>query len=424
MREVLIDLGDDWEIPAPPVVARPPADPVTRRRTALMSLLAVLIVPTVMGAAPKPAVPAITELASITYPGPRGAVAFAGQDLILVSAGNGNIVGFDLHGKVMWRAKLDDLPAITTMQKVHDSVVVVADKGTDASVTTTAFNPRTGERRWFKPGSLELVGDAAILTHQQASISVFDAATMRQRWSLADAASHAFLTTSETGRDAMLVLTKAGIVQIRDLSTGAVLASRQVQLPPAIGYRIRVSRGAAVILRILDNGDATDGLWLDAWSLAQIPIGVHWAAWRDCGLVWCGQVRGSSRPSIVDKQTGQILRTLGLSQNAIGTPAGVMTMMYRSDGTYSAINLFDPLSGQVLSSLRGWQTVATENYTNIAHLLVWPSNGKSHLAVIRSNGLRVLGQIKHEVFGCLLEGPVLLCSTTEGKLGLWAVHLP
>ena len=469
MREVFIDLGEDWEIPVRPMAQRP-IDPVRRRRTVLMAFLAGLIISTLMGAAPGPDTPAISELAIMSYPAGRGAVAFAGE-LILVSGGNGNVTAFEETGRARWHTKVSDLPSIASMSKVHDSVMVVADRGTEATVATTAIDPRTGDVRWRRPGSLEVVNDFAVLTYQESTISVFEAATMDPLWSLADAASHTFLpptvkpatnptanptanpttnltanpTPSLTTRSApnattepatmpettsttkptrnLLVLTKSGQVQERDLSTGEVLASQQVSLPPGLRARIRVSRDRIVIFGIIGQSDSEDRLWLDAATLQPVPAGQHWADWRDCGPVWCGRIRGATRSSIVDKASGRVLRALSQGQNAIGTPAGLMTMLYRSDGTYSAVGLTDPLTGQVRWSLRGWQTVATKNFTDISQMLVWPSNGKTHLAVIRPSGLWVLGRVQHEIFGCLLEGSMLLCTTTEGKLGLWRINL-
>lgn len=418
VREVLIDLGEDWEIPVQPMAPRP-IDPVQRRRIVLLAFIAGLIVPTLMGAAPGPVTPAITELAIMNYPGARGAIAFAG-DLVLVSAGNGNVTAFEETGQARWRTKLRNLPSIVSMSRVHDLVIIVADRGTDSSVTTSAIDPQTGAIRWQRPGNLEVVGDFAVITYQESLISVFDAATMEPRWTITDAAAH----TALPQRQALLILTDSGEVQERDLAAGKIVASQQVSLPRGLRPKMRVSRERIVIFGPIGQSEFEERLWLDATTLQPTPNGVHWADWRDCGPVWCGRIRGATRSSIVDKASGRVVRALLQGQDAIGTPAGLMTMLYRTDGTYSAVSLSDPLTGQSRWSLRGWQTVASENFNNISEVLVWPTNGRTHIAVIRARGVWVLGQVPHEVFGCLLEDRMLLCTTTEGKLGLWRISTP
>jgi len=418
VREVVIDLGEDWEIPVQPMAPRP-IDPVHRRRMVLLAFIAGLIVPTLMGAAPGPITPAISELAIMSYPAGRGAIAFAGE-LILVSGANGNVTAFDETGQARWHTKMNNLPSIVSMARVHDLVIIVADRGTESSVTTTAIDPRTGAIRWQRPGNLEMVGDFAVITYEEATISVFDAATMEPLWTVTDAAAH----TTLPQRHALLVLTQSGQVQERNLSTGKVVGLQQVSLPSGLRPRIRVSRDRIVIFGPIGQSEFEDRAWLEAATLQPTPMGVHWADWRDCGPVWCGRIRGATRSSIVDKESGRVLRALSEGQNAIATPAGLMTMLYRSDGTYAAVGLTDPLTGQTRWSLRGWQTVASKNFTDISQVLVWPTNGKTHISIIRTRGVWVLGQVPHEIFGCLLEGPMLLCTTTEGKLGLWRLREP
>ena len=418
MREVVIDLGEDWEIPVQPMAPRP-IDPVHRRRMVFLAFIAGLIAPTLMGAAPGPITPAISQLAIMSYPAGRGAFAFAG-DLILVSGGSGNVTAFEESGRVRWHTKVTNLPSINSMSRVHDLVIIVADRGTDSSITTTAVDSHTGAIRWQRPGNLEVIEDFAVITYEESTISVFDAATMEPLWTITDAAAHTALPHKRT----LLVLTRSGQVQERDLSTGRVVGSQQVSLPSGLRPRIRVSRDRIVIFGPIGQSEFEDRAWLDAATLQPMPTGVHWADWRDCGPVWCGRIRGATRSSIVDKASGRVLRALAQGQNAIGTPAGLLTMLYRSDGTYAAVGLTDPLTGQTRWSLRGWQTVATKNFNDISQVLVWPTNSKTHIAVIRPHGVWVLGQVPHEIFGCLLEGSMLLCTTTEGKLGLWRLSNP
>lgn len=417
MREVLIDLGEEWEVPVQPMAPRP-IDPVHRRRLVSLAFIAGLILPTLVGAAPSPLTPPVSELAIMSYPGARGAIAFAGE-LILVSGGNGNVTAFEETGLVRWHTKVNNLPSLDSMSRVHDLVMIVADRGTASSLTTTAVDPRTGAILWQRPGNLEVVGDFAVITYQESTISVLDAATMEPLWTVTDAAAH----TALPDRQSLLVLTQSGQVQERSLSTGKVVATQQVSLPTGLQPRIRVSRDRIVVFGAIGEGQLEERAWLDAATLRPVPTGVHWADWRDCGPVWCGRIRGATRSSIVDKATGRTLRALSQGQNAIGTPAGLMTVLYRSDGTYSAVSLTDPLTGQTRSSLRGWQTVASENFNDISDVLVWPTNGKSHIGVIHPSGVRVLGQVPHEIFGCLLDGRTLLCTTTDGKLGLWRINV-
>jgi hypothetical protein len=418
VREVVIDLGEDWEIPVQPMAPRP-IDPVHRRRMVFLAFIAGLILPTLVGAAPGPITPAISELAIMSYPSGRGPIAFAG-DLILVSGGNGRVTAFEENGRIRWNTKVTNLPSISSMSRVRDWVIIVADRGIESSVTTTAIDPHTGAIRWQRPGNLEEVEEFAVITYEESTISVLDAETMEPRWTMTDAAAH----TALAQRRALLVLTSSGQVQERDLATGQIVASQEVSLPTGLRPRIRVSRDRIIIFGPIAQGEFEDRLWLDAATLRPAPKGVHWADWRDCGPVWCGRIRGATRSSIVDKATGRTLRALSQGQNAIPTPAGLMTMLYRTDGTYAAVGLTDPLTGKTRWSLRGWQTVAAKNFTDISQVLVWPTNGKTHISVIQSHGVWVLGQVQHEIFGCLLEGPMLLCTTTEGKLGLWRINPP
>jgi hypothetical protein len=418
VREVLIDLGEQWEIPVQQLAPRP-VDPVRRRRMVSLAFIAGLIIPTLVGAAPGPVTPAISELAIMSYPAGRGAVAFAG-DLILVSGTNGNVSAFEQNGRMRWRTKLTNLPSISSMSRVHDLVIIVADRRSAPSETTTAIDPRTGTILWQRPGNLEVVEEFAVITYQESTISVLDAVTMTPLWAMTDAAAH----RAVPDRGSLLVLTQSGQVQDRELSTGRVVASQQVSLPPGLVPGIRVSRDRIVIFGLVGESELDEWFWLDQATLQPVPPGEHWGDWRDCGPVWCGRIRGAPRVSIVEKTTGHVARTLAQGQNATGTPAGLMTMLYRSFGTYSAVGLSDPLTGQTRWSLLGWQTVASKNFHDISHVLVWPTNGKTHVAVIRPRGVWVLGQVSHEIFGCLLEGPRLLCTTTEGRLGLWHLRVP
>jgi hypothetical protein len=130
---------------------------------------------------------------------------------------------------------------------------------------------------------------------------------------------------------------------------------------------------------------------------------------------------------VVDKQTGG-MRLLPEGQLAAGTPAGLLTMAYRTDDTFSAIDVVDPRSGRTLLGMGGWHTVAANSpgYADSGELtpyLVWPVNGGSHIARLSGGGLRVLGRVSHEVLGCRNEDALLLCWTAEGKIGLWSLNL-
>ncbi|WP_162908164.1 PQQ-binding-like beta-propeller repeat protein [Allorhizocola rhizosphaerae] len=397
MREIVIDLGEEW---APPASAPRPG------RRSKPAFLVLLLLPLVLAGSPGvPPAPSVTELGLLAVPDTGGErVVF--DDIIVVATHFGWVSAFELNGRPRWRAQIDATTDVLSIQRAGGLVHVTADSA--GQTTTIGFDPATGRQEWSAPGQLSVVDDAAVLVNRPHSVNVFDAATLRERWSAGAIAAQPFPDSGS-----ILVLTGDGEISERKLSTGAVIATARVTLPDK--PRLLVGRDRIVIRGRLDS------VWLDRATLRPASPTVNWSQWRDCGPVICARIEDGERTLIVDPRGGQVLRALPEGNAAVATPAGLMVLADGSDGS-PAVETLDPISGRRRIPLSGWYTVSGNASGSVPPLLVWPTHGRSYLAQLRPDGLLIIASVPHELSECLYERHLLLCSTSQGRLGLWRVR--
>ncbi len=394
MREFVIDLGDDWTVPPP--------EPRKQRKSAA-AFLAVLMLPLLVAGAPK-GVPNVTEVTLLSVPDDGGERAIL-DGLIVVATNFGRLNAFDLDGRARWRARLDAATDVLAIQMVAGLVYVTADT---IGRATFAFDPETGRQVWSAPGELSVVDDAAILVHRAQSVTVFDAATMAHRWS-AEAVAAQPLPSDRT----ILLLAAGGAISERDLATGRPL--REGRIRPLDRPRLRISRDRIVVRGALEN------LWLDRETLRPTTPAVHWSEWRDCGEVICGRIDDGQRTLIIDPGSGRVLQSLPEGNAVAVTPAGLLVMADDAQGS-AAVKTIDPFSGRTRIPLSGWYTVSGNALGSVRPLLVWPTHRMSYVARLHADGLLMLASVPHELSECLFERQLLLCSTSQGRLGLWRVR--
>lgn len=410
-REIVIELGDDWELPDEPIRPRRPL--FGRKRVLIMVFLSVLVLPLTIAGMPTSAQPALTELAVLSHPGAHGARAIIG-DLVLVSSGNGNLTAFDLDGSIRWRVQLDGLPGVEAIQEAAGLILITANRGTPASVATVALDPRNGGQRWTMAGGLSLVEDVAIMSHLYERATILDPESMQPLWSVSGLAADPI-----ADGDAILLLHRSGELSEHDAGSGARRRSEPVALAETSSYTLMMSRDFVIAIPNIGRPSRHDILWFDRATLRSVPPATRWTEWRACGPVVCARRAGDSQTMIIDPSNEAVLRRLPEPHTAAITPAGLLIMTYRALGSFSALEVVEPVSGDSRLELAGWNTVAQRELDAEHPILVWPSHRQTHVAVLRADGVHILAKVPYELFGCLYERPVLLCATSEGKLGLW-----
>lgn len=382
-----------------------------------MPLLSALVL---TGGAPLPK-PMITQLATFSQTmGPdsvrlvEGAVLKRDRHAIMV---------FEPDGRERWRVPWDTEPGGFHDMRVEAGLMLLTDEDTnETGQLTTAFDLKTGERRWQMAGWISRFGDAHMVW-SASTIQVIDLNGPRVRWETVPVQSSNM--DGDTG--SLFVLSKDDRLIEYDTVTGAVRRSRHVDLPDDLEFVDVQPTENHVVLRLVSphmNGEAA--LAFDRRTFEPVaPDAARWLTRADCGPVVCAISNEDNRYSILDKATGELLWSASQERIVVKSGVGDSLLVLGWTGSRwerTAYDLVDPMTGHSRRALSGWRVVIDGDFElSPIWLRRFDNEGPTMIALFSSTGLSMLGAIPGELNDCQYVRPLLKCRMGNGPVGVWRV---
>ncbi len=431
---VVIDLG--LERGEPDTYIRP-----TRATTAGWFgpfLLVLGLLATLTGSAAPPP-PALTRLISLSV-GPADTYTVTTDGRLLAQT-LGTLASYDLEtGRQQWQV---GLPAPTYRLRSLDGVVLIRPWSIVAGDPgTAAVDVRTGTPRWSHAGSVATVRGSDVLLgvtdvrslsitgrRIQGPVDSVDPVTGRVRWTVRVPSTGVLLGVPGPAGSGprMLLVRDDATMALHDLATGRQLAS--VPLPPA-DYEPGnpTVSGGLILLRHYVPGVGTLISAYDPLTLAprwERPAGGTYEI-EPCEPLAC--LAGPDGVTGVDPRTGGIV-WYRPDWRGVETRGRLLVAYASPSGTSDAVGLADPVTGRVVTDLRGWRPVtATADPGSANEVLVSRTvdNGaRTMVAIARSGYARpqIISDLPPGIGDCQSVPGRLICRSAAGRLIVWAYRL-
>lgn len=426
---MLIELGEQHG--RLPEQVRPPAAPPQRFRAGFGVAAAVLLV--LLGgsaALPPPTRP-------VVVPARLGDTMFVGESLLhLVSPGPPQTKIISRYrlpdGALLDRTTAAVTGAVFQVTSEGDTVLVTYQQDTAGAEATVALAAGTARVLWSAPARLLSVSEAPGLVLLRENNPESDAqrwygvdlATGLRRWTLRQPP---LAYTTEAGwadgfPRRLITATTAGHIEVRDTTSGAVLAAADVPVPVGWAQRaITVWPAGDLILVGGEGGVTAYGLTdlRERWRNT-LDLSARWIQ-EDCGGEICVfSYRGGVQ--VVDPATGRT-RWSDDHWTAAGEagPYLLFTGNEGVDGNYP-LAVLDPATGTVLGDFGAWQfaggaradgTFVGKNQ-RIGDESLWYA-----LLDPATRGVRVLGMASGVAGDCRAAGTVLVCRRIDASVTIW-----
>jgi hypothetical protein len=378
--------------------------------------------------APDPA-PAPSPLLQVAEREPAGEDFLIMGDLLFIgsfSAVDGAPPTWSVHqlpvGDYRW-----SVPEVPLAAAPEGPVVTVA-AFTD---TSTARDPATGTALWSAHGLVTPMpgADVAVVTGdpwftdegpfrvRYRNLAVVDLATGAPRWSARS--DHGWQVVG--GPSAVVTVDLEGVVEVRDLATGAVRATAVVP-EASVGAVNQVVAGDAFV--VVHGSEDSFTLLVRAHSLSSLTV--RWEAevalFRDgdfldlsmgqASVQWSGQA-GSG---LLDLRTGEVFTVAGSRPSA----RVLGDVIVWAEGSEWPREVVHRATGQVLADLAGWRLVEPGQDPPDHLLLTRVSAGGTTLGRFdpATAHLSYLGRVPQLLSGCQAFDGGLVC-TVDRRLSLW-----
>jgi outer membrane protein assembly factor BamB len=432
---MVIDLGLDREPPAARLRdwGRRPGN---WRPVALALVAALLLAVAASGPAPAPS---LTLAATLTLDrrtdfvviGDRLYVSAAGPDRVGPPADHRWLLSaYELPtGRPLWTAPYESSVEQFVDVQPADGLVLVTGLvgGEGISTPTTAVEAATGRVLWTLPTRVSVADDGrtgvigGVLRPDEPAgptVRAVDLVTGRDLWK----ATFPAPTTIRPVPDGRAVTVTGGDgggrVEVRDVRTGAVLASRAV-LPPGVGPTLSLTVADSLLL---GYQDAEDGRGIAAYDTDTLEL-----RWRrviteedarrfsPCGRLVC--TPSAFGVEAIDPATGALVWHSD-DADAIFDVGGVLV----ADAQPAGLAAVDPATGRTLFDLGGLETLLT---SRTEHGLVsvgrtigddrsWLSIARPHTAAPRP-----LGVVPYRVWDCVAGERSVVCRVPDDRLRIW-----
>jgi outer membrane protein assembly factor BamB len=431
---VVIDLG--LERGEPETYTRP-----TRATTAgwfgpflvVLGLLATLTASAGPGPAP------LTSLVSMPV-GPADSYTVTDDGRLLAQT-LGTLVSDDLRtGRQQWQV---GLPAPTYRLRSLDGVVLIRPWSIVAGDPgTAAVDIRTGTSRWSHPGNVVTIAgsDALLAVTDVRSLSIsgrriqgpvdsVDPVTGAVRWTVTVPSTAVLLGVPGPAGSAprMALVRDDQTITVHDLSTGRQLASGV--LPPAdYDPDNPIVSGGMILLRHYVPGSGTLISAYDPVTLArrwERPAGGTFDI-EACAPLAC--LAGPDGVTGVDPRTGGMV-WYQPTWRGVDMRGNLLIAYAAPSGTGDAVGLADPLTGRVLTDLRGWRpmtsTVNPGSENEIVVSRVVDNGARSMVAIARPGRAvpQVISDLPPGTGDCQSIPGRLICRSAAGQLNVWAYRL-
>ncbi len=422
---VLIELGVDHGRPgdydAPSGRAR------SRWSAPVAALLAVLFC---VGSSAAPAPAPLRQLLDVPIR-PDDSYALIDNGLLLVQTpAAGTITAYDLaDGDLRWQAGAT-APAYR-IRSAGGLVLLRPRSFGAADPGTIALAAETGAARWRHAGTIvSVAGTPLVAVSQIRSLSGtgrrvegpvvgVDPDTGRTRWSVPVPSTAVWQDLPGTP-PRMLLVHDSGTAEVRNLATGALLAS--VQLPPADyepGNPVVV--GATLVVR----HPGTAGNEVTAYDLATLQR--RWnrpARWayevRSCGRYACLVSRAGVRA--IDP-VNSLDRWYGSGWRYVEERGAVVLAYGSTGGAADLVGLVDPGTGRVTVDLRSWRPVPGQASADQVLVTRDYDAGTRTVVAVAGPGSarpRLLGDLPQGAGDCRALHGRLVCRSGAGRLMLWS----
>ncbi|WP_212832845.1 PQQ-binding-like beta-propeller repeat protein [Catellatospora sp. TT07R-123] len=443
-RTEMIDLSDDWALPAEDP-GSPPLPPLRdlRRRAGYAVALALAAV---LGASAAP-VRDIAELAAFELPGVSQytgseAVQHSG-DLLLVLGTTSLTAYASADGALRWSTPYaTPVPGQGFATAAAGVVLAVSDTG-----VTSVFDRETGAPLWSAPRQVYPVDGVGVQVavygdwfdpatpapgapdRRADEVTGYDLRTGRTLWTLRGTPFAA--VNSERG--VVLTATAQGEVAVHDVHDGHVVRRGQAGFPPGrpvflYSFQDSVQLGSMPPVREPAAPDVTiQQFEYDLVTLKALPQGSYAVP---CGRYRCVSqsdgTEGEFRMLVTDPATGADRWRTGPDQALLPTGDGFVVLDVSGTSNMrgvDAVYLADPDTGRPLVDLDGWLVLGAEDGSG-DYVLLRDVGQTVQVARIVEGGVRVLGVLPRRAQRCFYRASRLACVFGGNHLALWRIGTP
>ncbi|MCF0097102.1 PQQ-binding-like beta-propeller repeat protein [Micromonospora sp. MH99] len=427
MSGPVIDLGELRHGPDPDPI-RLPRPPLARQRPLRCALVLLLVLAGLAGSGP------FNRREVLTLPAELGAEALVTDDLFVLveplgGTGQRRLTATRLpDGEPAWQVPLPTEGRYWGVAQQGETLLVTGHEvGPDNQGTLTiALDRRTGTYRWQQPGNAAALPDGNLLMWSTAgdeqgdTLRGVDLCCGTVRWQLPISPGGMFvLRDGEHGVDRLLVVRLRGSTEVRDPTTGAVLARADLD---AGGGASGVSVQLADDLLLTIGGATATTTAYGLGDLRQrwrVPAGEALYA-SDCGVVICVQTRSGGLRAL-DAATG---RDLWASDRWgwVWPYAGrlVATTVSSAGPGAEEIVVLDPPTGRVLAELGRWELARFARGGPLIGVRRHPDGGLLVAELDVTGGqARTLDVLRDATGDCQALTGRLLCRRRDNAYGLW-----
>ncbi|MGC4878813.1 PQQ-binding-like beta-propeller repeat protein [Micromonospora sp. DT43] len=423
----VIDLGELGHEPDLEPLPRPPS---THWRPLRCALVLVLLLAGLAGSG------SFQRREVVTLPADPGADALVSGDLFVLveplgRTGQRRITATRLPGgEPVWQVPLPAEGRYWGVAQQGETLLVTGHEvGPDRQGTLTlALDRRTGAYRWQQPGSPAALPDGNILMWSQVSddqpgtLRGVDPCCGTVRWQVPISPGGEFVfRDGEHGVDRLVVARLNGPTEVRDATTGVVLARADLGTASG-GSGLSVQLVDDLLLTIGGPSPTTTAYGLD--DLRQrwrVPAGDAMYA-SDCGVVICLLTRSGGMRAL-DAATGRELWGSG-RWGWVWPYAGRLLATTLSSAGPGADDLvvLDPPTGRVLAELGRWELAGFAQGGPMIGVRRHPGGGLLVADLdVTDGGARLLDVLPDASGDCQALPGRLLCRRRDGAYGLWSL---
>lgn len=390
-----------------------------RPRAAAVALLPALI----LTAAQAPAGPALIVHATLDLGNSQELIAFSGKELIVRDGRS--VTVYEPDGRRRWNTTLTNVEdAFFRIDLERGQVLAMAQRR--QVPRTFAFDLATGQRLWEFEGWAEAVDEVIVLSSaQDETQTIIDARTLTERWRVSDTVSRF------VDRDAhsLLAIDEAGRLVEYELSSGAVIRTRQLDLPRSRDYGMGAFGNGITIFYQTPSGAEPSMLMLDREHLTPLPPGTERPSQKrrfPCGPVVCESAFDDGQVITIDPRSGLELWRSRPGAGITPTPSGLFSYpLYEATNTSEPLALLEPRSGRRITTMQGWHAIPVVHpdmpFHQAAPVMLRQVHttgalGKTFIAGFDASGPRILGSVPHIIFQCQFVEWVLACMTGDRKV--------
>ncbi|MGW5577292.1 outer membrane protein assembly factor BamB family protein [Micromonospora chokoriensis] len=418
MSDPVIDLGVLRHGPDPDPLPRPPRANGRQLRAALVALLTLLTLAAAGAPPPRRAV--------VTLPVRSGADVLVDGDLAVVIEPTGTsnlqqrrLAAYRLPGgEPAWQTPLSTEARYWGVFPLGELLILtgfeIGPQGRD--MTTIAVDRATGAYRWQQPGSADRLVDGHLLLRsggesEPSVLRVVDPCCGTVRWQLPATTAAVIPRETERGVDRLILNPPNGPIEVRDATTGAVLA--RADLLPADGGRFGLEVLDDLLL-VVDRGSGS----VTAYGLDQLDrrwirpnVTVDFA--MNCGPVLCLRT-GSNQLQALDPATGEVRWSSNRWGWAWGVEDRLLANVLGGGDSPDRFVVLDALTGQEVAVLGQWDLYRRDQGDQLTAVRKHPDGGVVVGEVdMRAGTVRILDAVRDATGECQVVDSHLLCVSAD-----------